>query len=257
MAVALAGRTILVTRPAAQADALCAAIEAQGGRTWRLPLLDIAPVDDSEAFAALASSLDEFDFAFFVSANAVSHGLAGIRAHRAWPPGPQAVTVGPGSATALRDAGFTEVLVPAERFDSEGVLALPEFAPDAVTGKRVLILRGDGGRELFGDVLMARGAQVSCFTCYRRLAPDVDVQTLASAASAGALDAITLTSSEAVRHLAAALTTDAAPVLAVPVFAPHERVAEAARAAGFTHVVLTDSADKGLLAGLCAHFAAG
>jgi len=257
MSGALAGRTILVTRPAAQADALCAAIEAQGGRAWRLPLLDIAPIDDAAAFAALASVLDEYDFAFFVSANAVSHGLAGIRAHRTWPPGPRAVTVGPGSAAALREAGFGQVLVPAVRFDSEGVLALTEFTAPAIAGKRVLILRGDGGRELLGDALTARGAQVRCFTCYRRLAPDLDVPALAAAASQGALDAITLTSSEAVRHLAAQLKSGGTELLGVPVFAPHERVADAARAAGFTHVELTEAADAGLLAGLGAYFAAG
>ncbi len=257
MPAALAGRTILVTRPAAQADALCAAIEAQGGRAWRLPLLDISPIGEAASFADLARSLDDYDFAFFVSANAVNHGLAGVRAHRAWPPGPRAVTVGPGSAAALREAGFAQVLVPCARFDSEGVLALDEFSPAAIAGKRVLILRGDGGRELLGDALTARGAQVRCFTCYRRLAPEVDVPALAEASRQGRLDAITLTSSEAVRHLAAQLRSGGESVLSVPVFAPHVRVADAARAAGFAHVVLTDAADAGLLAGLCAHFAAG
>jgi len=116
----LAGRSILVTRPAAQAADFSAAITAAGGRPLLLPLIEIEPSIDDATFDTLAERLDDFAFVFFVSANAVEHGVAGIRARRAWPPGPGGATVGPGSAKALREAGFTEVLVPAARFDSEG-----------------------------------------------------------------------------------------------------------------------------------------
>lgn len=255
MSGALAGRTIAVTRPQAQAGELIAAIRAAGGTPLALPLITIEPVQDEAGFARLAASLDDFAIAFFVSANAVEHGLAGLRAHRPWPPGPVVATVGPGSAAALHAAGFATVIAPAERFDSEGVLALPQFGAAALAGKRVLVLRGDGGRELLADALAARGVEVSSFTCYRRVVPPVDVAALLALQVRAGLDALTLSSSEAVRHLAAELQGQAGTALFdVPVFAPHPRVAASARDAGFRAVVLTGAADAGLIGGLSAYF---
>lgn len=251
----LAGRTIAVTRPLLQAHALAAAIRAHGGEALSLPLLEIADIEDRDGFAQLAAGLDAFDLVFFVSANAVAHGLAGVRAHRAWPPGPAVATVGPGSEAALRAAGFAAVIAPPEQFDSEGVLAQPEFAAPELAGKRVLILRGDGGRELLGDALSARGAHVSTFSCYRRRAAPVDVAALTEMRAQGALDALTLTSSEAVRYLAAQLQAQGGEALLdLPAFAPHARVAECARSLGFRQVMQTAAGDAGLLAGLCAYF---
>ena len=255
MAGALAGRTIAVTRPLAQADALNAAIRAEGGTPFGLPLLEIEAVQDADGFARIAASLDDYALVFFVSANAVSHGLAGVRAHRLWPPGPVVATVGPGSAAVLLAAGFATVIAPPERFDSEGVLALPEFAAEALAGRRVLILRGDGGRELLADELSARGAQVTSFTCYTRNLPPPDVPALVARMTQGQLDALTLSSSEAVRHFAQVLRERGGEALFdLPVFAPHLRVADCARSSGFRRVILTEGADAGLLAGLCAHF---
>ncbi|MCX9154587.1 uroporphyrinogen-III synthase [Niveibacterium sp. 24ML] len=252
---ALAGRTIAVTRPLLQAQGLAAAIRQQGGEVFALPLLEIAALEDRAGFAPLAAELDAYELVFFVSANAVAYGLDGLRAFRAWPPGPAVATVGPGSEAALRAAGFATVIAPPEQFDSEGVLALPQFAPDAIAGKRVLILRGDGGRELLSDALSARGARVSAFTCYRRRAATLDVPALLAAQAQGQVDALTLTSSEAVRHLAAQLHGQGGDVLLrLPVFAPHARVVECARSCGFQQVTLTPGGDAGLLAGLCAHF---
>lgn len=69
----LAGRTIVVTRPAAQADGLCAALAGLGAEALRFPLLTITPVHDPAAYAALHARLraGDFSLAFFVSPNAV------------------------------------------------------------------------------------------------------------------------------------------------------------------------------------------
>jgi uroporphyrinogen-III synthase len=247
----LAGRSILVTRPAAQAAGFSDAIAAAGGRPLLLPLIEIEPQIDEATFDGLAQRLDDFDYVFFVSANAVEHGVAAIRARRAWPPGPAVATVGPGSAKALREAGFNEVLVPAERFDSEGMLELPEFSADQIAGRRVLILRGDAGRELFADALRERGADVEVAACYRRHFPPISVEALDAA------DALTLTSSEAVRHLAKLLRQQQFEALfARPVFTPHPRIAAAAREEGFAEVHETAGGDVGLMQGLLLHFGA-
>ncbi len=249
------GRRIVVTRPAAQAAALCAAIRQRGGEPLCFPLLVIEPATDCGELAAIAPRLDQFDIAFFVSPNAVGHALPPLLAERRWPPRLAVATVGQGSERALHAFGFERVIAPAAGFDSEAVLALPEFASPAVCGRRVVIFRGDGGRDLFGTTLVERGAEVEYVTCYRRALPAADPAPLLQAAAAGGLAAILLTSSEGVRNLAALVGEAGMAVLrAVPVFASHPRIAAHARAVGFASVVETAAGDAGLLHALEQHF---
>lgn len=252
----LQGRGVLVTRPAAQAAALAAELTALGARVACFPLIEILPPAEPQALRALAARLGEFDLAFFVSANAVTHALAELP-RAGWPATLRIATVGPGTARALHDAGFAEVLVPAERFDSEAVLDLPAFAPAAVAGKRVLVLRGDGGRELLADTLRQRGARVEQVSCYRRAAPTADPTPLLDAAAHGRLHAISLTSSEAADNLVALLGSRAAELLTrLPVFVPHARIAERVAALGGRRIHETAGGDAGLVAALVAFFAA-
>lgn len=253
----LAGRRVVVTRPAEQAEVLCAAIAARGGEAVRFPVLAIGPAAQPAASAALAARLDQFDLAFFVSPNAVDHALDALLPLRAWPPRLRVATVGKGSERALARRGFDAVIAPSSGFDSEAVLALPEFAADAVAGRRVVIFRGDGGRDLLGDTLRERGAAVEYFTCYRRYRPALDPAPLIAAAGRGELDALSLTSSEGVRNLAAMLGERGLAALRhVTVFASHPRIVEAARAVGFARIVETAPGDEGLLQALEAHFKA-
>lgn len=120
--------------------------------------------------------LDEFDLAFFVSPNAIHHALEFILARRAWPATLRVSTVGKGSGKVLRQRGFGDPIVPEHGFDSESVLALAEFAAEAVRGRKVVIFRGDGGRDLIRNTLRERGAQAEYVTCYRRYCPTPDLR---------------------------------------------------------------------------------
>ncbi|MDR1463551.1 MAG: uroporphyrinogen-III synthase [Azoarcus sp.] len=255
MSGALAGRTTVVTRPSAQAGALCRAIEAEGGHAFRFPLLEILPPSDPDVFAPVAARLDEFDLAFFVSSNAVEHGLDGLQKLRSWPHGLSVATVGQGSARALRARGFSEVIAPENGFDSETVLALPTFAPEAIHGRAVLILRGNGGRELLGETLTARGARVEYLSCYQRRCPETDPAPLLALAERGEADALLLTSGEGADNLAR-LTGAAglAQLAGLPVFASHPRIAARCRAHGLTRVVTVEGGDDALLRALAAFF---
>ncbi|MFT3734537.1 MAG: uroporphyrinogen-III synthase [Rhodocyclaceae bacterium] len=251
----LAGRRVVITRPAPQADGLIRLLQTVGAEPIFFPVVNILPLADTAPLVALASQLAQIDAAFFVSRNAVAQTLAVLPRER-WPDSVAISTVGPGSAADLRAAGFAKVLVPATQFDSEGVLALETFAAANIAGKRVLILRGDGGRELLAEVLQQRGASVQVQPCYRRVAAQTDPAPLHTARRNGGIDALSFTSSEGARNFANLLGDEAAALLASCVcFVPHERIAQQLRELGATSIRLTEAGDIGLVAALQEHFA--
>jgi len=250
---ALAGRHVVVTRPAGQAAHLAEALAALGAQPVLFPVLAIAPLADPTPLLDAAIALDGYDWAMFVSPNAVAHALDVILAERRWPAHVRVATVGRSSEAALARYGIGGVVAPQERFDSEALLALPEFA--AVAGQRVLIFRGDAGRDLFGDTLKARGATVDYLTCYHRTCPHADPAPLLRLWNEGRLDALTLTSSEGLRNFFEMVGRLGQSWLKqTPTFVPHERIAEQARALGLRTVIVTPPADAGLLAGLTEYF---
>ena len=197
----LAGKTIVVTRPRAQAGPLAAAIAAQGGQPLIFPLLEIGPAADPQPLAAAVARLADYSLAVFISPNAVAYALPAILARGPWPAGLLPAAVGQGTVKALAAHGIAGCVAPRERFDSEALLDLPELAAGQVAGRRVAIFRGDGGRELLAETLRARGAEVDCITCYRRSGPAGGVAPLLAAWRAGKLDALTVSSSEGLRYL--------------------------------------------------------
>ncbi|MEQ1814013.1 MAG: uroporphyrinogen-III synthase [Candidatus Nitrotoga sp.] len=155
--------------------------------------------------------------------------------------------MGPGSVQALREYGVHEVIAPQEKFDSETLLARPEL--QAVAGWKVMIFRGDGGRELLGETLKMRGAEVTYATCYQRSKPAVDMGKLLAARP----DAVTVTSSEALHYFFELLDAQSKEIVfSTSLFVPHERIANAARKLGWQIVTLTQGGDEGLLSGLLA-----
>ncbi len=238
---------IVVTRPREQAAQLAQRIAQAGGKVILFPLLEISPVSDPRLLRELVARLHEFNLAIFISPNAVRYGMEAICAAGALPAGLKIATVGQGSAKALRGLGIHEIIAPQDRFDSEALLALPEL--QQVAGWRVVIFRGDGGRELLGDTLKARGATVEYAACYQRAKPQQDAGVLLAASP----HAITVTSSEALGYLWDMLDEPGKTRLAaVPLFVPHARIAEAAQRLGWRNVIPTAGGDDGLLSGLIA-----
>ncbi len=253
MSEALAGRRIVVTRPAGQAESLADLVRAAGGAPIVFPVIEIRDVADVKPLAALIDRLDEFDFAVFISANAVAKAMNLVRSRRAWPDRVRVATIGKGSEKALKRFGFTDIVAPTGRFDSEALLELAPLAD--VAGKRIVIFRGDGGRELLGDTLVARGATVEYAECYRRVRPDADVAPLLKLWARGELDAVTVTSSEGLHNLYDMVGKLGQQWLRrTPTFAPHARIAANARALGLEQVVETGPGDEGLIEGLKVFF---
>ncbi|MBT9568533.1 MAG: uroporphyrinogen-III synthase [Thiobacillus sp.] len=246
MTDALTGRTVLVTRPQQQAAALSEAIRAAGGNAYAFPALAIEAVA-LEALRAVLDALPATDLTIFISPNAARHGATALRSANRLPQS-GVFAVGPGTAQALQEAGVADVITPAGQ-DSEALLALPQL--QAVAGKRVVIVRGVGGRALLADTLRARGAEVHFLECYRRTCPHADATSLLQRWQAGGIDAVTITSAETLHNLAGLLGEAGWPLLThTPLFAPHEKIAVAARQFGIPDVVTTAGGDAGLVDGL-------
>lgn len=243
----LAGVRVLVTRPAHQAEALCRLVEQAGGEAIRLPALAIEPVTTAEIMA-LGVRLARYTLAIFISPNAVDCACDRVGE---WPVGVRTAAVGQGTARALaRRLGRGPDLVPAARFDSEGLLALPEL--QAMGGERVLILRGEGGRELLAQTLRARGAQVDYAEVYRRVTPHGEAVALARL-ERGEVDIVTVSSSEGLRTLLELAGEAAgAQLRRLPLVMLSERTATLAGTLGFQgpFLVADEASDRGIMAAI-------
>lgn len=247
----LAGRRIVVTRPAAQAEPFCARLERSGATVFRFPVIEIRGPNDRQALLDLLANLDRFDLAVFVSANAVEHFVPLVLAKGSWPASLRIGAIGARTAQALAEQGTPAEIVPAQRFDSEALLAEP--ALQSVRGWRVVIVRGEGGRDHLADGLRARGAEVRYAEAYRRALPETDATPLGSELRAGRIDAVTVTSGESLRNLVAMISDpDREALLKTPLVVGAERVAELARELGFRCPIVTakDPTDAAMLEAL-------
>ncbi len=253
MTESLTGINILVTRPAHQAGDLAARIRIVGGNPVLFPVLKILDAQDQRPLLDVARRLDEFDLAIFISPNAVNKAMGLIHTKRTLPPKLEVAAVGQGTARALRNFGVNEVIAPAIRFDSEALLDMVEL--QQIGGKRVVVFRGDSGRELLGDSLLKRGATLEYVECYRRVKPSTDIAPLLRALATGKMNAITMTSSEGLRNLFDMVGQAGQIWLKrTPLFVSHERIARTAGKLGLTQVILTTAGDEGLLQGLVNYF---
>lgn len=239
---------VLVTRPAGQAGGLCRMLEEAGYTAFRLATIEIREPEQMASLQSLVDSLQDYDLAVFISVNAVSRGLDYILARRGWPQQVKIAAVGASSAAALREHGLAVDLVPAHQYNSESLLALEELQD--MHGKRVVILRGNGGREHLRDTLIARGAKVDYVEVYRRACPAPDSQLMRSLLQPGALDVITVTSNESLQNLFSMAAEDLQSQLrTLPLVVASERQALLAQELGFEHaaVVAENAADVALV----------
>ncbi len=240
---------VLVTRPAGQADGLCERLRSAGFSVSREPLLALEPLGElAPSGRRLVQDLDRFQHCIFISRNAVHFGLALLFDYwPRWPVGVACYAVGDSTAAALRDAGLV-VQTPGEDMTSEGLLALPPL--QAVHGQRVLIVKGEGGRQALRETLVSRGAAVSELACYRRVAPALDGAALAARLLGESVQLILISSGEALANLTALLKPRETHKLArITLVVPSPRVAAEDVAAGWRQPeVAANAADDAMLA---------
>lgn len=196
----LAGRRIVITRAGAQAGALAQRIEALGGEIFEFPTIEIRPPEDFTELDGAVANLAGYDWLIFTSVNAVAPFLERVRRRGGNLESLAHVSVGaigPETAKSLQGAGITASLVPA-RFQAEGILA--SLNPQTMRGRRVLIPRAAKAREILPDTLRQWGALVDVVVAYRTVLPATDIAPLERLLRAGAVDAITFTSSSTVSN---------------------------------------------------------
>jgi len=247
----LDGARVVITRPLAQSTGLAMRVEQAGATTEIVPLLEIEGLPATpQACAAFAARPD---IVIFISANAATHGVRMLQhCALALDPATEVAAVGAATARTLAMLGLDRVTLPAARFDSEGLLDT-DLLREA-RGKRVLIVRGDGGREYLAKTLRARGAEVAYLGVYRRVPLAVDAHTLDGILAAAPGDvAWIVTSGEALQHLfAAAAPADRARLAACAFVLIGERLAGVATSLGITgpvHVA-PQMSDDGLMSAL-------
>ena len=251
MTTPLAGLRVVIGRPREQAASQLQLFAEAGAEVLALPLIDIQPPLDPLPLQRAATQLATYDLLILVSPSAVDMAMPQLLQGREWPATLQLALVGRGSAAALRRWLAVEPLLPQTGADSEALLQLPEL--QSLAGKRVLLLRGNGGRDLLADTLRQRGAQLDIVEAYRRALPSVDLSPLFQ----DRLTALLLTSSEALANLLQMAGESRRQSLqSLVIFAIHPRIAEFARSLGFTQVLLAAGGDVAMLAAVCEWFAA-
>lgn len=237
----LSGVGVLVTRAEHQAATLCRMISARNGLALRFPAVEIMDPEDPQRAAEQLSHIADYDLAVFVSPNAVLWGIKQMPEQKI-PPGVALATVGKRTAQTLAESGYAVDVVPESSFDSEGLLATPEFKD--VAGKRILILRGNGGRELLADTLVERGATVDFAEVYQRRCPTTNPAGLIRRWRDD-VDLVTVSSNILLDNLFTMLGEAGQPLLQkTPMIVISDRMRQHARELGCREVYLSRSADE-------------
>jgi uroporphyrinogen-III synthase len=249
----LEGKTFWLTRPEGQFESLQASLQNRGAIGISLPMLAIEPLETDATIKDRVLNLDHFDLLFFVSTNAAKLGMALINDY--WPQFPVQISlyaVGPTTAGVLEDFGLNAEY-PRERMSSEAMLALESL--QNIEGKKALIIRGVGGRELLAADLSKRDADVQYLEIYRRECPAYEPGEVKAVLSRQNPDGVIVTSAEALENLASLLERDSCALADIPLFVSSERIAALAAQSGFENTVtMTGADDDSIIQGLEQNF---
>jgi uroporphyrinogen III methyltransferase / synthase len=197
----LTGRVVLVTRAREQAGAFAELLEAAGARVLLVPTIAIEPPDSWDPLDAALTG--DFDWIVFTSVNGVAmvrQRLEAAGRGRGLLERARLAAIGPATAGALTEWGFSAEVVPGEYVAESLVDSLrPLLAP----GARVLLPRAAETRDVLVRELGALGARVTEVPAYRTRVAGEQAAALRDALGRGGVDVVTFTSSSTVRSFCA------------------------------------------------------
>ena len=266
-------QTIVVTRPTGQARQLIEQLTAslkQGQadlpQILSLPLLTIVPKgaeSDGAQVDPLARSIDkalqDADLTIFVSPNAIECTMRLLG--KSWQDIAKQIipigVMGGSSKLALQHHGIglevnpTPVLIPKknEDWDSEGLWQTLQSLNWDWSKRKVLIFKGEGGRDWLADTLRSAGANVEAISVYTRVPLNGDNPAWKAIEQIDLSQSLwLLTSSEAVRHLGKLMQEQfTETLLYASAICPHQNIGEAAKAVGFGKVFICEPGDEALI----------
>ncbi len=231
----LDGLRVLVCRPREQAAPLCQALTRAGALPRALPTIEIRPLNLAPEQRTLIQDLDLYQTVVVVSANAASLLVeAAGEWWPQWPVGIRWLAVGARTGAVLEAAGLN-CLHPERGMTSEDLLALPELK--AIEGQRILLCKGQGGREVLATTLRERGARVDELLLYERGLPHYSEDSIREALKAFDPRVIVALSGETLNNLLALGQNTDHNLRRRAVLVPGERVATQAKAAGFRQIL--------------------
>jgi uroporphyrinogen-III synthase len=240
----LQGKCILVTRPQPMGKLLCDEIDGANGKAVYLPTIEIHPPADTTLYHHQLSKIDNLDWLIFISPQAIYTISDLLRQKWMEVPGRTLIAaVGGGTAKALEQAGFHVAAYPPEdMWSSEGLLALPEF--QQVSGKKIALVRGEGGREYLEQSLRNRGAIVSQIVVYRRVKPDLNIAAYLKLIAEHAIDYIVATSGEGLRNLTEMLLPAWAELHSINLVVISHNMQVLAEELGFVKIILAKNPSR-------------
>jgi uroporphyrinogen-III synthase len=265
----MSAKTIIVTRPSGQArqliEVLTRSIEVSGvakrsfPEILSLPLLTIVPKTDEALAGHIASALRNADLAIFVSPNAIECVMRLLE--RDWQDFSKSIipvgVMGGSSKLALQNHGIgteenpTPIVMPQdnEQWDSEGLWHELQSLGWNWSDKKVVIFKGEGGRDWLAETLQKAGAHVEAISTYARIPLDIDNPAWQSIHDLDFSKSLwLLTSSEAVRYLGSVIQDQFTQSLSsASALCPHHNIADAAQEIGFGEVFTTEPGDEALI----------
>ena len=244
---ALQNKTILITRPESLAEPLLQRIKDAGGIAHHYPVIQIISTEDSPNLNSIINNLSRFDIAIFISPTSVQQTLDKVNS---LPEKFQLAVIGKSTEAMLKKFGYTAQIVP-ELFNSESLLQHPSLQQDNILNKSIIIFRGIGGRDLLGDELTQRGAQITYAETYKRgknPLPSLTTEELSN------IDALAVTSNEGLQNLFD-LTDNKSKLIELPIIVPGKRAQRLAEKLGFNKIIpATNATDDACLQALTNHF---
>jgi uroporphyrinogen-III synthase len=190
----LANRSIMVTRPQHQATFFQQILEEKGANVILFPTLVITPLP----ITLTSSPIGVADILIFTSPNAVNFSHALLTSPLIPLKTCSIAAIGKKTATTLNKMNIPIDLLPQHPYNSESLLKHSSL--QSIINKIIIIIKGEGGRNLLSEKLRKRGAKVIELAVYKRKCP-IPTQHCLNQLKQKKIDMITLTSSESAYNL--------------------------------------------------------
>jgi uroporphyrinogen-III synthase len=235
---------VLVTRPDERGQQLVDMLAKAGVVAIHLPLFNIEAGAELNGLPNKFAQLKVGDYVFAVSKSAVDFADKALKnTGFVWRDDLQYFTVGQGTAQHFAMTTTLAVHYPTTQENSEGVLQLA--AMQNLQGKTILILRGNGGRELLSEQAQQRGANVEIVECYRRESIVYNSTDQTSLCKRAGVQTIVATSAEILTQLVDFVPQNEHNWLkSCQLITVSERISHLAQALGWQNVIVSPRADN-------------